>query len=144
MPFPVIWKETVQCLVWGIARLLERDGWTVCAAGVWKEHECEKQVSTSTREIQTCAKPEPLGSPIIIFLPLFLVFVQFIPHVLRNSAPRTSWGKLLFVFTELTFPLYNRKPTNEPKAKTEHRDGFGPEWSISLFQHVGSSHLTAV
>lgn len=40
------------------------------------------------------------------------------------------------------FSLFKCKPTNEPKTGTEPR--YGAEWSISLFQHVKSSHLTAV
>lgn len=40
------------------------------------------------------------------------------------------------------FPLFKCKPTNEPKSGTEPR--YGAEWSISLFQRVKSSHLTAV
>jgi len=55
-PCPLLQFEKVQCLVWGIARPFRGDARSHCAAGVWKEQECEEQGNTSSMEIQTHAK----------------------------------------------------------------------------------------
>lgn len=104
MPLPVTSKEKLQCPLQFIARLFERHARTVCAEGSgWS-------MAVKSRGVQVPGSYKHVPSRAIrvtcyrFFLPLFLVFVEFIPRVLRSSAPRTFWRTLLIVFTQLTFP----------------------------------------